>query len=81
MHKLYVWAWKDLAKEWTKLTFIAIDDAIFTMLETCPQEWHTLDLGGMEKATNQQRKEDTKLHIIQLAKNRQQEKATVEAAA
>lgn len=81
MHNLYVRARKDIAKEWMKLLFISTDDAIFTVLETWPPEWHAPDLGGMEKATAQQRKEDAKLHIMQLAKKRWQEKATAESAA
>jgi len=64
MHNIHVRAWKDLAKEWTMLPFIAIDDTIFTALETWLQEWRTVDLAGMEKATAQQMKKDTKLHIM-----------------
>ena len=76
-------------KEWTKLPFISMDDAIFTALETWPQEWCTPDLAGMEKAIAQQRKKETKLHIMQLVEKRlqeqeaatQQKKANAAAAA
>lgn len=79
MHNIHVRARKDPTKEWTKLPFIAIDDAIFTVLEKWPLEWRALDLEGMERVATQQRKKDTKLHIVQLAEKRCQEKAAVEA--
>lgn len=73
MHNIHVWAWKDPAKEWTKLPFIAFDDTIFISLETWPPEWCTPDLAGMEKAGAQQREKDAKWHIVQLAEKRHQE--------
>jgi len=36
MHNIYVWAQRDPTKEWTKLLFIATDDAVFMVLETWP---------------------------------------------
>lgn len=34
MHDVYVWACKDPEQMWTTLPFIAINEAIFTMLDT-----------------------------------------------
>jgi len=33
MHNIYIRACKDLNKQWTSLPFVAIDDAIFNVLE------------------------------------------------
>jgi len=49
MHNVYIKARKDLTQNRTKLPFIAIDDAIFSMLESWPREWHTLDLVERER--------------------------------
>lgn len=49
MHNVYIKAGKDPAQNGTKVPFIAIDDAIFSMLESCPLEWHTLDLVEQDK--------------------------------
>jgi len=37
MRNIFIRAHKDLVKKWTKLPFVAIDDAIFTTLEAWPQ--------------------------------------------
>lgn len=49
MHNIYIRARKDPMKQWTKLPFVAIGDAIFTILKTWPPEWHALDLAELEK--------------------------------
>jgi len=49
MYNIHVWVQKDPTKEWTKLQFIAMDDAIFIALEKWPPEWCAPDLAGMEK--------------------------------
>jgi len=56
-----------------KLSFIATYDAIFTVLETWPSEWHALDLAELEKVVAQKMKDDVKLRVTQLAEKRQQE--------
>lgn len=54
MHNLYVREHKDPTRKWVKLPFIAMDDAIFTMMESWPLEWLTPDLVEMEKIATQQ---------------------------
>ena len=49
-HNIYIRACKDLAKKWSKLPFIAIDDVIFDVLETWLPEWRTLDITVVEKS-------------------------------
>ena len=51
-------------------------DAIFTVMEPWPLEWHTLDLVKMEKVVAQQREKDTKLCIMKLAERRREEQNT-----
>jgi len=48
MHNIYIKARKDPVKQWTKLPFVATDDAIFTVLETWPPKLHALDLVELE---------------------------------
>lgn len=67
--------------QWTKLPFIAINDVIFTVLETWPPEWCALDFAELEKKTIWKRKEDAKLHVTQLAEKRRNEKVTAEVRA
>lgn len=63
MHNIYIRARKDVVKQWMKLASIATDDAIFTVLETWPLEWHAPDLTELEKATSQKKKDDAKLRV------------------
>jgi len=44
MHNLYIKVGKDPRQTWTKLSFITIDDAIFSILESWPTEWCILDV-------------------------------------
>lgn len=39
MHNVYIKACKDLTQNWTKLPFIPIDDAIFSVLNPWPPKW------------------------------------------
>lgn len=64
-------------KQWTKLPFVATNDAIFTVLETWPPEWRTLDLVEIEKVVSQKKKDDGKFHFTQLVEKRRKEKAAV----
>ena len=50
MRKIYIRACKDPTKECVKLPFVATDDAIFTVLEAWPPEWHAPDLVEIERA-------------------------------
>ena len=81
MHNIYIRVRKDLAQKWKNLPFIAIDDAIFTVLETWPPEWCTLDLAELEKAAAQKRKDEAKLRVTQLAEKRHNKKAAAEVRA
>lgn len=81
MHNIYIRARKDLAKQWMKLLFLATNDAIFTVLETWPPEWCAQNLGELEKAAAQKKKDDAKLCVTQLEEKRQNEKAVAEVRA
>ena len=50
-------------RQWVKLPFIATENAIFTVLETWPPEWHALDLAELQKASAQKKKDDAKLRV------------------
>lgn len=52
MHNIYIRARKDPTKQWTKLPFVANDDAIFTILETWPPKWRTTYLVELEKVVD-----------------------------
>lgn len=56
MHNVYIKACKDLTQTWTKLPFIAIDDTIFSVLESWPPEWRAPDLVEKDKTTTQKQK-------------------------
>lgn len=81
MHNIYIRVRKDLAKQWTKLPFVAIDDVIFIVFETWPPEWNTPDLVELENVVAQKKKDNAKLHITQLAEKRRNEKLAVEVMA
>jgi len=49
MHNIYIKAQKDPTKQWAKLPFAATDDAIFTVLEAWPPEWHAPDHAELER--------------------------------
>lgn len=51
MHNVYIKAHKDPTLQWTKIPFIAIDDAIILVLESCPPEWRAPDLVELDKTT------------------------------
>jgi len=78
MHSVYIKARKDLVQQWTKLPFIAINDAIFSVLESWPPKWHAPDLVEMDKATTQKQKDATKLHVTMLVGKRHNEKVATE---
>ena len=63
MHNVYIKALKDPAQTWTKLPFVTIDDAIFSVLESWPPGWRTLDLAEKDRIAAQKQKDATKLHI------------------
>ena len=54
---------KDSEQNLTKLPFIAIDDVIFSVLESWPLKWCTLDLVGQDRIAAQKYKDVTKLCI------------------
>jgi len=46
-HCVSIRAWKDPKKKWYDLPYLAMDDAIITVLESWPAEWRTaLDLSA-----------------------------------
>lgn len=51
MHNLYFRVCKDPMTKWLKLPFIAMNDAIFVIMESWPLEWCSSDLVEMEKVT------------------------------
>lgn len=53
MHNVYIKVRNDPEQNWTKILFIAIDDAIYVVLASWPPEWHTLDLATCGEATIQ----------------------------
>lgn len=61
MHNVYIKAHKDQVQNWTKLPFIAIDDAIFSMLNSWPPEWHAPDVAVRNKVVVQKHNDATKL--------------------
>lgn len=81
MHNIYIRAQKNPAKQWTKLPFVATNDAIFIVLETWPPEWCAPDLAELEKVTAQKMKDDAKMCITQLAERRWNEKAAAKLRA
>ena len=50
MHNIYISARKDPTKQWTKLHFVATDDAIFSVLEAWLPEWRTPDIAKIKKS-------------------------------
>lgn len=50
LHNIYIRACKDLAKKWSELSFVAIDDVIFDVLETWPPEWRAQKIMAMENS-------------------------------
>jgi len=41
MHNVYIRAHRDPEQKWTTLPFIAIDDVVFSVIDTWPPEWRT----------------------------------------
>ena len=78
MHNIYIRTLKDLTKQWTKLPFVATDDAIFNILEAWPPKWHTPNLTEIKKSVAQRKKDETKLHIAQLVEKRRKEVVAAE---
>lgn len=78
MHNIYIRARKDPVQQWTKQPFVATNNAIFTVLEAWPPEWHAPDLFKLEKVATQKWKQKSKLCITQLAERWKNEKAAVE---
>ena len=78
MHNIYIRARKDSTKQWTKIPFVANDDAIFTALEAWPLEWRAPDLAELEKETTQKKKDDAKLCITQLVEKQRKETIVAE---
>jgi len=73
--------WKDPAQKWYDLSYLAIDDAIDAVLDKRMAEWHTmtdLTVGGSKSTTH--KKEEAKLNMAQLVKNRKKD-ATKKAQA
>lgn len=81
MHNIFIKVCKDSAKQWMKLPFVAIDDAIFTALETWPSQWHAPNLAELEKAASQKKKDNAKLRVTQLAEKGWSETAAVKERA
>ena len=50
-------------KKWKKLPFVAIDDAIFNVLEAWPPDWCAPDIVEFEKLAAQKKKDDAKLRV------------------
>lgn len=48
MHNLYIQARKDPNQTWVKLSFIAMEDAIFEVMVASPPKWHTPNLAELE---------------------------------
>ena len=63
MHNIYIRAQKDPTKKWTKMPFVATNDALFNVLETWPPEWHVPNFTEIEKSTAQKKKEETKVCV------------------
>lgn len=75
---MYIKACKDPMQQWTKIPFIAIDDAIFYVLESWPPRWCALDLVELDRIAAQKQKEEAKLRVMKLAEKRQDEKVVIE---
>lgn len=73
MHNIYIRARKDLMNKWTKLPFVATNDAIFNVLEVSPLEWHTTNIIEIMKLEEKKKKDDAKPRITQLEKKRRKE--------
>ena len=81
MHNIYIRARKDSTKKWTKLPFVATNNAIFNVLAACPSEWRTPDIAEIVKSAAQKKKYEANLRIAQLAKKRRKETAASEVRA
>ena len=53
MHNVYIKVHKDPAQNRTKIPFIAIDDLIFSVLESWPYTWRASDLVEKERKAAQ----------------------------
>lgn len=64
-------------KKWNHLSYLATNDVIFDILKAWPPEWRAQAISAteMENSTTQQKKEETKLWMAQLAENRRKEVA------
>jgi len=51
MHNIFIRVPKDPTKQWMKLPFVAIKDAIFTILEARAPKWHAPNITELERAT------------------------------
>ena len=78
MYNVYIKARKDIVQTRTKLPFIAINDAIFSVLESWPPEWHAPNMEEKDRTTAQKQKDATKLRITQLAQQKHNKQAAVE---
>lgn len=63
MHNIYIKACKDPTKQWTKLSFVATNDAILHVLEAWPPKWHAPDITKIKKSVAQKKKDEAKLCI------------------
>lgn len=68
-------------KKWTKLPFVATDDAIFNVLEAWPLEWCTPDIAKLDRSAAQKKKDIAKFRIAQLAEKRRKETTVAEVKA
>ena len=74
-HHVSIRAWKDPEKKWHDLPHLARDDAITAVLNYWPADWHnaTYSTTGSSKTVAQQKKEEAKLKMEQLATKRKKE--------
>lgn len=81
MHNIYIRAQKDSTKQWMKVPFLAIDDAIFNFLEAWLPKWHAPNIAELERSIAHKKENDVTLCIAQLAEKRQKETTTAEVQA
>lgn len=81
MHNVYIKACKDPMQQWTKLPFVVIDGAIFSVLESWPPKWRASDLVELDMTTTQKQKDEANLRVMNLVEKRCNEKVAAEVRA
>jgi len=80
-HHVYIRARKGPVKKWNELSYLTTNDVIFDVIESWPPEWCTpaIFAAETEKFVAQQKKEEAKLQMAQLAKKTRKKAASTKA--